>query len=50
MPHPTWTHGVLIHRVVSYAVFGRAPQERFPAMNGHDIRQAARAELDGYGA
>ncbi|GIF43931.1 nucleotidyltransferase domain-containing protein [Actinoplanes xinjiangensis] len=59
VPHPTWTHGVLVHRIVSavtraelvrygYAVFGRAPQELFPAMNGHDIREAARAELDGY--
>jgi hypothetical protein len=61
VPHPTWTHGVLVHRIVSavtraelvrygYAVFGRAPQALFPSVTGLDIREAARAELDGYWA
>ncbi|MEV6348366.1 nucleotidyltransferase domain-containing protein [Actinoplanes sp. NPDC051851] len=61
LPHPTWTHGVLVHRIVSavtraelarygYAVFGRAPQVLFPPVTGHDVREAARAELDGYWA
>jgi hypothetical protein len=61
VPHPTWTHGVLVHRIVSavtraelvrygYAVFGRGPQALFPPMSDHDVREAARAELDGYWA
>lgn len=57
--HPTWTHGVLVQRILSgvtraelvrhgYAVFGRAPGELFPAMTDDDVREAARAELTGY--
>ncbi len=57
--HPTWTHGLLVHRILSgvtraelvrhgYAVFGRAPAELLPAMTDDDVREAARAELTGY--
>jgi len=57
--HPTWTHGLLVHRILSgitraelvrhgYALFGRAPGEVFPAMTDDDVREAARAELTGY--
>jgi hypothetical protein len=57
--HPTWTHGALVHRILSgvtraelvrhgYAVFGRAPGDVLPAMSNDDIREAARAELTGY--
>jgi hypothetical protein len=57
--HPTWTHGLLVQRIVSAitraelvrygrAVFGRPPQTLFPAMTDDDIREAARAELVGY--
>jgi hypothetical protein len=60
-PHPTWTHGRLVHRILSRitraelarhgcAVFGRAPAEVFPAVSGDDIRAAAHAELTGYWA
>ncbi|GAA1530888.1 nucleotidyltransferase domain-containing protein [Dactylosporangium maewongense] len=59
--HPTWTHGLLVLRILSlvsraelahhgYAVFGRAPQALFPAVTGDDVREAARAELTGYWA
>lgn len=59
--HPTWTHGLLVRRILSgitraelvrhgYAVFGRSPREMFPAMSDDDIRAAARAELTGYWA
>jgi hypothetical protein len=59
--HPTWTHGVLVQRILSgvtraelvrhgYAIFGRAPSEVFPAMSDDDVREAARAELTGYWA
>ena len=59
--HPTWTHGVLVHRIVSevvraelvlhgFAVFGRAPREVLPAVSDDDVREAARAELTGYWA
>jgi nucleotidyltransferase-like protein len=61
IPHPTWTHGLLVQRILSgvtraelvrhgYAVFGRAPAEVWPAMTGDDVRAAARAELTGYWA
>lgn len=61
MPHPTWTHGQLVHRILSgitraelvrhgYQVFGRPPREVFPAVSADDIRAAARAELTGYWA
>jgi hypothetical protein len=57
--HPTWTHGRLVHRVLSrvtraelvghgFAVAGRPPRDVFPPMSDDDIRQAARAELAGY--
>ncbi|MET0415486.1 MAG: nucleotidyltransferase domain-containing protein [Actinoplanes sp.] len=57
--HPTWTHGRLVHRILSritraelvrhgYAVFGRPPTDVFPPMTGDDIRDATRAELTGY--
>ena len=59
MRHPTWTHGMLVQRIVSgivraelvrhgYAVFGREPRGVLPAMSDDDIREAARAELTGY--
>ncbi|MFJ8830184.1 nucleotidyltransferase domain-containing protein [Micromonospora aurantiaca] len=59
--HPTWTHGRLVHRVLSrvtraelgrhgYEVFGRAPRDVFPEVSADDIRAAARAELTGYWA
>ena len=57
--HPTWTHGVLVQRILSgvtraelvrhgYAVLGREPSAIFPPMTGDDIRAAGRAELTGY--
>jgi hypothetical protein len=59
--HPTWTHGRLVQRILSqitraelvrhgYAVFGRPPQQAFPAITDDDIRTASRAELTGYWA
>jgi hypothetical protein len=59
--HPTWTHGVLVDRILSritraelvrhgYAVFGRRPADVYPPMSADDIRDAARAELTGYWA
>lgn len=59
--HPTWTHGRLVHRILSritraelarhgYAVIGRPPGEVFPEVSADDIRAAARAELTGYWA
>jgi hypothetical protein len=61
VPHPTWTHGHLVQRILSrvnraelarhgYAVFGRPPQEVFPPVSADDIRAAAHAELTGYWA
>jgi hypothetical protein len=58
-PHPTWTHGLLVQRILSgvsraelvrhgYAVFGRPPGDVLPAMSEDDVREAARAELTGY--
>jgi hypothetical protein len=57
--HPTWTHGMLLRRVLSgitraeivrhgFAVFGRDPTELLPAMSDDEVRAAARAELSGY--
>jgi Nucleotidyltransferase domain len=57
--HPTWTHGLLVRRVLSqitraelvrhgYAVFGRRPCDVLPAMSNDDLREAARAELAEY--
>jgi len=59
--HPTWTHGRLVHRVLSgvtraeldrfgYAVTGRPPKEVLPPVTDDDVRAAARAEVCGYWA
>ena len=59
--HPTWTHGTLVHRVVSgvtraelvrsgVAVLGRPPTRVLPPMSADEVRDAARAELLGYWA
>jgi hypothetical protein len=61
IPHPTWTHGALVQRILSgitraelvrhgYTVFGRLPNDVLPAMTDDDVREAARAELTGYWA
>ncbi len=61
MPHPTWTHGELVHRTLSgisraelvrhgFAVYGRRPDELFPSMTDDQVRAAARDELCGYWA
>lgn len=61
LEHPTWTHGSLVHRILSRitraelvrhgdTVFGRSPREVFPAMSDDEVREAARAELTGYWA
>jgi hypothetical protein len=60
-PHPTWTHGLLVQRILSgvtraelvrhgFAVMGRAPAAVLPQMTDDDVRRAARAELCGYWA
>lgn len=57
--HPTWTHGRLVHRMLSdltraelvrygFAVYGRAPASLLPAMTDDQVRRAARVELCGY--
>lgn len=59
--HPTWTHGALVHRILSgvtraelvqcgFAVRGRAPGLVLPPMTDDDVRDAARDELCGYWA
>lgn len=59
--HPTWTHGILINRILSgvnrcelvlhgRAIFGREPGALLPPMTPDDVRAAARAELTGYWA
>jgi hypothetical protein len=59
--HPTWTHGGLVHRILSgltrtelvhhgFAVYGRRPGDLFPPMTDDQVRTAARAELCGYWA
>lgn len=59
--HPTWTHGRLVDRKLSgitrvelalhgRSVFGGEPLEVFPGAGHDDVRDAARAELDGYWA
>jgi hypothetical protein len=59
--HPTWTHGDLVHRILSdvtrvelvrhgFEVIGRPPQEVLPPVTDADVRSAARAELCGYWA
>ncbi|MFI5834558.1 nucleotidyltransferase domain-containing protein [Micromonospora sp. NPDC051300] len=59
--HPTWTHGQLVHRILSgvtraelvrhgHALLGRPPDQVLPPMTDDDVRAAARAELTGYWA
>ena len=59
--HPTWTHGALVHRILSgitraelvhhgIAQFGRPPTAVLPPMSDDDVREAARAEVCGYWA
>lgn len=59
--HPTWTHGLFVHRILSgvtrvelvrhgYAVLGRGPSAVLPPMSDDDVRAAADAELSGYWA
>ena len=59
--HPTWTHGMLVRRILSgvtraelvrhgYPVLGRPPRDVLPPMTADDIRAAAHAELTGYWA
>lgn len=60
-PHPTWTHGSLVQRILSavtraelvrhgFAVLGRPPSAVLPQMSADDVRRAAHAELCGYWA
>jgi Nucleotidyltransferase domain len=57
--HPTWTHGLLVQRILSgvtraelvlhgFAVLGRPPADVLPTVTPDDVRSAARAELLGY--
>jgi hypothetical protein len=59
--HPTWTHGDLVHRILSdvtraelvrhgFEVIGLPPQEVLAPVTDDDVRSAARAELCGYWA
>jgi hypothetical protein len=59
--HPTWTHGALVHRILSgitraelvrhgFAQFGRPPAAVLPPVSDDDVRAAARAEVCGYWA
>ena len=59
--HPTWTHGVLVQRILSgvtraelaqhgFAVLGRPPSDVLPPVTDDDVRAAARAEVCGYWA
>jgi Nucleotidyltransferase domain len=59
--HPTWTHGVLVDRVLSgiaraelvrhgFAIVGRPPSDLLPEMSDDDVRDAAHAEVCGYWA
>jgi hypothetical protein len=59
--HPTWTHGLLVQRILSgvtraelvrhgFAVLGRPPAAVLPEMTDDDVRRAACAELRGYWA
>jgi hypothetical protein len=60
-PHPTWTHGELVHRRLSdvsraelvlhgFALRGRPPAALLPPVTVDQVRLAARAELCGYWA
>jgi len=57
--HATWTHGVMVDRILSglaraelvrhgFSVFGRAPLQVLPRMTDQDVQGAARAEVLGY--
>lgn len=57
--HPTWTHGEMLDRTVSlvtraelvlhgFPVLGPPPDALLPAVTPDDVRDAARAELNGY--
>ena len=59
--HATWTHGVLVQRILSgvtraelgrhgFAVLGRPPSALLPPVTDDDVRAAARAEVCGYWA
>jgi Nucleotidyltransferase domain len=59
--HPTWTHGLLVSRILSgvsraelvrhgYAAFGRPPTALLPAMTDDEVRAAVRDEVTGYWA
>jgi Nucleotidyltransferase domain len=59
--HPTWTHGALVHRILSgvtraelvrygFAIIGRPPATVLPYVTDDEVRRAARAELCGYWA
>ena len=59
--HPTWTHGRLVHRVLSgvtraelvrhgFAVHGRSPDVLLAPVTDDDVRAAARNEVRGYWA
>jgi hypothetical protein len=59
--HPTWTHGVLVQRILSgvtraelgrhgFEVLGRTPSDLLPPITDDDVRAAARAEVCGYWA
>jgi Nucleotidyltransferase domain len=59
--HATWTHGSLVHRILSgvtraelvrhgFALIGRPPAAVLPDVSDDDVRRAARAELCGYWA
>ncbi len=59
--HPTWTHGGLVHRILSgvtraelvrhgFAVYGREPAALLPPMADDQVRAVARDELCGYWA
>lgn len=60
-PHPTWTHGRMVHRplttiprvelaVHGLTVFGEDVRTAFPPVTEDDIRRAAREEVCGYWA
>jgi hypothetical protein len=59
--HPTWTHGQLVHRILSgvtraelvrhgFALLGRPPTAVLSPMSEAQVRDAAREELCGYWA
>ncbi|MFI5625427.1 hypothetical protein ACIA03_18315 [Nocardioides sp. NPDC051685] len=60
-PHPTWTHGRLVHRPLTtipraelaihgLSVFGEDVRAAFPEVTADNIRKASRAEVCGYWA